>query len=262
MAKVKGFDHLAGAGVLFWPMSVLRLPSFSSIPQLSCVLVGRADNPRPDPVTLLPLLGHGPTPRLASLRQIHSDRCLIVTEPMLSRVDGRTEVGEGDAMVTSLARVALGIATADCLPLVAVDPAVGVLGVVHAGWRGTVAGVLRRALEAMCEQLGARPERILVGAGPGAGVCCYRVGSDVVAQYLRAFPDRASELFRRDDAGDPYLDLVAANRIQALNAGVPARQFEALGLCTICHPRLCHSYRRDGPAAGRMWLLAALRERS
>jgi hypothetical protein len=180
--------------------------------------------------------------------QVHSNRWLAA--PPLAAGEHRV-LGEGDAILTAVRGVWLGIATADCLPIVAVDPKAPALAVVHAGWRGTSARVLSEALRGMRETLDADPRRLVVGIGPGAGRCCYEVGEDVA----RRFDGRA---VRRDGARPPRLDLIQANRLQALEAGVPEGRIHALGVCTICHPESCHSFRRDGPSAGRMWLLASL----
>ena len=235
-------------------MSVLRFPLIDRLDGVSCVFVGKGPAPRPDPAGLLDLLGlqGRSTLRLATARQIHSDRCLVLA-------GGDSGIaGEADALITRERGLALGIAVADCVPLVAIDPQMGVLGVVHAGWRGTLAGVLERTLERMQNDLGARPENILVCAGPSARSCCYQVGPEVVEAFGRRRPSHAASVLDERGPGDVFLDLIQANRLQAAEAGVDSRRFEALGICTICRPDLCHSYRREGKAAGRMWLLASL----
>ncbi len=235
-------------------MNVLRLPLLDGLEGVSCVFVGRGPSPRPDPAGLLRLLDVDGrrTVRLATARQVHSDRCLVVAG------DDSGVAGEADALITRERGLALGIAAADCVPLVAIDAQAGVLGVVHAGWRGTLAGVLERALERMQEDLGARPERILVCAGPAAGACCYQVGSEVVEAFGRKRPTHAARALIERRPGEFFLDLIEANRLQAEAAGIFGGRFEALGVCTVCRPDLCHSYRRDGASAGRMWLLATL----
>jgi hypothetical protein len=206
---------------------------------------------------MLGLQDEGPVP-LAIVRQIHSARCLVVARRDLPAHAGAHVVGEADALVTAERGMALGVATADCVPLVAVDPEAGALAVIHAGWRGTLAGVLPAAISAMRLQLGADPERIRIGAGPAAGPCCYEVGPDVLQPFMKQRPEIASLVISRVSDGRGRLDLVEANRLQALDAGISSGHFGSTGVCTICRPDVCHSYRRDGSAAGRMWLLAAL----
>lgn len=243
-------------------MSEWTLARLAALPGVACRFVGRGRDPRPDPASLVGWTGAAGAPiPLATVKQVHSARCLEAGPAIAALGPGRHEVGEGDALVTSERGVALGIATADCLPLVAVDPEAGVLATVHAGWRGTLEGVLESALSMMIGRHGARPERILVGAGPAAGRCCYQIGPEVE----RAFGERRPSILGRifadlpvESGGGRALDLIEANRAQAEAAGVPPDRFESVGVCTLCNPAETHSYRREREHAGRMWLLAAL----
>jgi hypothetical protein len=236
-------------------MTVFRLQALEAVGGLSCAWVGRGPVSRPRPESLLPLVwDESPVPALATVAQIHSSRWLRARPPLRS---AHEVLGEGDAILTSESRLALGIATADCLPIVAVDPGARALAVAHAGWRGSLAGILRASLAAMKAELGARPERIVVGIGPAVGACCYRVGEEVAAPFSAARPRLAGVVIRREGAA--HLDLIEENRLQAEEEGVPRDRVHALGVCTVCRADLCHSYRREGPQAGRMWLLAGLR---
>jgi polyphenol oxidase len=235
-------------------MTLFRLPALEAVNGLTCAWVARGPVARPDPAGLLPLLWHGASPPpLATVSQIHSSRWLRARAPLGA---SHVVLGEADAILTSEPGVAVGIATADCVPIVAVDAQARALAVVHAGWRGTLAGILRESLAAMKRDLGALPERIVVGIGPAVGACCYRVGEDVAASFAAARPGTTGVVLRRD--GAPHLDLIEENRLQAKEEGVSLRSVHALDVCTVCRADLCHSYRRDGPQAGRMWLLAAL----
>ncbi len=233
-------------------VTLWRLPLLSDLTGLAHLFVGRLDTPRPGPASLIPLLRPGATLPLRTVRQVHSSRCIEVPAP----ADG--EAGEADALVTTLRGQALGIATADCLPVIACDAEAGVLSVVHAGWRGTLAGVLDSALDAMTGRCGARPEAIRVGVGPGVGRCCYVVGREVQEAFAQARPGHAASIFARAADGSLHLDLLEANRLAAMERGIRPEHFAALEVCTVCRADLCHSYRVAGPAAGRMWLLAAL----
>lgn len=238
-----------------------KIPLLESIPGLACVFVGRDVEPRPRPDRLARILasacpGASPSTPVVTARQIHSDRSLLVG------VETIGIAGDGDALLTTDRGISLGVATADCLPLAAVDPEAGVLALVHAGWRGTLAGVLGKTLRRMIDRLGADPGRIRIGTGAAVGVCCYEVGPEVLDAFRAGNPDHASRCFRRLESGAVHLDLIEANRIQALEAGIRKEHFAALGVCTLCRPDACHSYRRDGKDAGRMWLLASLLARA
>lgn len=233
--------------------TVFRIPALGGDRGLACAWIGRSAAPRPDPLELLPLVRSWPAPPpLVTVAQVHSSRWLRAVP---GAAGSRTVAGEADALITSERGVALGIATADCLPIVVVDPEAPALGAVHAGWRGSLAGVLKETLEAMGSGLGAAPSRMTVAIGPAIGVCCYRVGEDVAARFAAAF---GPSVVRTDSGAAPRLDLTEVNRRQAMAAGVPEANIEALGVCSRCEADSCHSYRRDGDRAGRMWLLAAL----
>lgn len=237
-------------------MNTFRLPGLSGERGLAYAFVGRNAQPRPEPLGLARQMAIPCPDGVVTVRQVHSGRCLVVEAP--ADASGASVAGEGDALATVLPGVALGIATADCLPIVVFDPQARALAVVHAGWRGTVAGVLSAAIGRLADGLGARPGRLIVGIGAGAGACCYRVGDEVIDAFARQRPEALSLIMKREGAAT-RLDLVEANRLEAVAAGVAPQHIEAVGLCSICSPDRCHSYRRDGAKAGRMWLLAAIR---
>jgi YfiH family protein len=173
--------------------------------------------------------------RLLLLKQVHG--CAVRTAPW----EGRPEA---DASLAEQAGLLLGIETADCLPVLIVDPRRRAVAAAHAGWRGTAAGVTRAAVEALLAR-GSAPADLLAALGPGIGPCCYEVGEEL----RRAF---RPEFFRPGLRGRPHLDVRAANRRQLAEAGVPAGRIQDVDECTFCRPDLYHSFRRDGRGAGRM----------
>ena len=133
-------------------------------------------------------------------------------------------IADADALVTRTPGLVLAILTADCVPVVLHDPVAGVLACVHAGWRGTVAGVPAAALTAM-KDLGAHPQDVVAGIGPAIAPSSYQVGPDVHEAVTRAFGSAASAFIRQDTVPDRWLlDLWAANRHALRQAGVPDRQ--------------------------------------
>jgi len=145
-------------------------------------------------------------------------------------------IAGADALVTRSPGVVLAILTADCVPVVLHDPAAGVLACVHAGWRGTVAGVSAAAVAAM-RTLGARPSRIVAGIGPAVAAARYQVGPDVHQAVTQAFGPAAPAFLRPDTRPDPrsstrpdappdrwLLDLRAASRHALRELGVPGPQ--------------------------------------
>jgi YfiH family protein len=187
-------------------------------------------------------------------RQVHGDACL---DADLSGAGGL--VGTGDALYTRERGRPLAVFTADCVPLVLVDPAAPALGLAHAGWRGTVRGIAGRLVAALVER-GARAERLRAAIGPSIGPCCYEVDEPVVGPLRAAFP-AAWERWVRPGApgrdGHWSLDLWAANADQLAAAGVAADAISMPRLCTGCRRDLFFSYRKEG-MAGRLATLAVL----
>ena len=167
--------------------------------------------------------------------------------------------GGADALVTTSPGVVLAILTADCVPIVLHDPVAGVLACVHAGWRGTVAGVTAAALAAM-QRLGARPSDVTAGIGPAIGADRYQVGPDVHEAVSRAFGPAAAGFIRPDPSapGRWLLDLWAANRHALRQAGVPGPRIHTTDIATGPGPGHFFSDRTARPC-GRLALVARLR---
>jgi YfiH family protein len=176
--------------------------------------------------------------RLLLLRQVHG--ATVVEAPW----EGTPEA---DAAVAAAPGFILGIQTADCLPVLVVDPEKRLVAAAHAGWRGTAKGVAARAVEALLAR-GSRPEDLVAALGPGIGACCYEVGDEL----REAFGADGAAFFRPGPNGRPHLDVRAANVRQLLEAGVRPEAIHHRADCTRCRADLYPSYRRDGKAAGRM----------
>jgi purine-nucleoside/S-methyl-5'-thioadenosine phosphorylase / adenosine deaminase len=180
-----------------------------------------------------------------TMRQVHGAGVHVVDE------DAGIPPGpepDADALITRRRGVALVVRVADCVPILLADPSSGWIAAVHAGWRGTAAGVLAAALRAMIER-GAMPEGVRVTLGPAIGACCFEVGPEVVEALLRFDPGAGACVV---PGSRQRVDLVEANRRQALALGVEPGHVAAVGLCTVCRPDLLESYRRSRGAPGRM----------
>jgi purine-nucleoside/S-methyl-5'-thioadenosine phosphorylase / adenosine deaminase len=171
-----------------------------------------------------------PQETMASLKQIHSGIVLLGEQIGCA--------GEGDALVTNHPGVPVSVRTADCYAILLADERNRAVAAVHAGWRGTTAHIVIRALEEMHRLYGTDRTDVHAAIGPGIGGCCYEVGADVARQ------------FGLEQAG--RIDLAAINRRQLLDAGIAEYRIDVLGGCTKCDAQLFHSYRRDRLAAGRM----------
>jgi polyphenol oxidase len=166
-------------------------------------------------------------------RQVHAARAEVVSAGDRGR--GTLGVGDAvpdaDALVTSDPGTVLAILVGDCVPIVLLDPVAGVLACVHAGWRGTVAGVTAAALAAM-GTLGTRPAAVLAGVGPAIAPDRYQVGDEVAEQVRAAFGGDAAGLLSPDGTGRWLLDLWAANRRALIEAGVPDQQVQVAAVPT------------------------------
>ncbi len=184
--------------------------------------------------------------------QVHGADVVVVADQRPEAI----AAARADALVSDRAGVALGVLTADCVPLIFADPVTGAFGVAHAGWRGTVAGVAKAVVTVLRERFGVQPADLCVAIGPSIGPCCFEVGEEVVAVFAalaEATPAgaSASPLVARRPGHKPHVDLWQANRRALLAAGVAGSKIATLAACTACDPARFFSYRRDGRATGQ-----------
>ncbi len=181
------------------------------------------------------LAGRG---RLFFLTQVHGSAVLRAPWP---------GVPEGDAALTATPGLLVAIETADCLPILLVEPVARLAAAVHAGWRGTAARIAAHAVETLLAA-GATVSRLLAVLGPGIGGCCYEVGSALRVAFGPAYEAHV----RRGPRGRDHFDLRAANVAQLVAAGLTPQSIEDLDVCTYCDPRGLPSFRRQGPSCGRI----------
>ena len=167
-----------------------------------------------------------------TLRQIHSDRVLDAH----ALADRECE---GDALITNDPNRSIGIRTADCVPILLLDPTNHAIAAIHAGWRGTVSQIAHRTLDRMRADFRSQPSDIHAAIGPCIRACCYEVGAEVASHFD---PDL---LTPSSNPGKQYLDLAAANSHQLAAAGLEPAHIHDSGLCTACHPAHFFSYRRE-----------------
>lgn len=198
-----------------------------------------------------------PTDRAVMAGLVHGNRVVAVTGEEAPQGDGVRLVENCDALITDVPGLALVVTAADCVPVFLYDPVRRVVGAVHAGWRGTVAGIGARAVQAMAETYGCNPADILGAVGPSIGPCCYEV-DDAVAEPVRLYyGDRAGAMLLPGRTPGKYqLDLWEANRQDLLGAGV--RQISVSGACTSCGVDKLFSHRAEAGTAGRGAAVIAL----
>jgi YfiH family protein len=187
-----------------------------------------------------------------SVWQIHGADVILASKP----VQGRRWLALADAMITDRPGAALAMRFADCTPLLFHDPVQGVVGMAHAGWRGTVQGIGAAVVRALSRSFGCKPANIQAGIGPSIGPRRYQVGAEVV-EAVRTYFGTTDGLIRRAAAdGSAYLDLWAANRLDLERAGV--EQIEVAGICTAEHTDEFYSHRAEHGRTGRFSAVIAL----
>lgn len=202
---------------------------------------------------------------LIALKQIHSDVVHLFENPP-------AESCRGDASATNRPGLLLSVQTADCVPILLVDPQKRAIAAVHAGWRGTLGRIVAKTIGKMQMQFSSRPTDLLAAIGPSIGGCCYEVGTEVASEFRSQFSN-ASEWFdelRTGDEPNPLqwlnmappghqppprnvlLDLRKANRSQLLDAGLRSQNIVVSDLCTACRRDLLFSYRKEAGTTGRL----------
>jgi YfiH family protein len=213
--------------------------------------------------------------KLISLKQIHSDAIHLFDAPP-------AEPCRGDASATNRPGLLLGVQTADCVPILLVDPKKRAVAAVHAGWRGTLQRIVVKVIGQMQMHFGSKPADLLAAMGPSIGGCCYEVGTEVAIQFQSQFAEAPEwfDEFRTGDEPNPIqwlnrmppghqpppknvlLDLRKANRSQLLDVGLQAQNIFTNDLCTNCRRDLLFSYRKEGPQSGRLLSVIGIRSQA
>ena len=178
-----------------------------------------------------------PVEKLLTLHQVHSPDVIVATEPWPTMVRPK-----GDAMVTKVPGIALGVTAADCGPVLMVDPKARVIGAAHAGWKGALAGVVESTIDAM-EGQGASRDDIIVGLGPMLRQRNYEVGLEFVARFEEADADNARFFSSASRQGHAMFDLPGYIHARLQRAGV--LMVDDIDLCTYADEDSFFSYRRS-----------------
>jgi polyphenol oxidase len=196
--------------------------------------------------------------RVMRVKQVHGRRVRVLRRGVAGDEELRVRP-DADAIVSDIPGLALTVLIADCVPVLLVDPRRGVAAAIHAGWRGTCAKVVEAAIDVMTRELDVEPSQLLAAIGPSIRPCCYEVGEELIDAFRaerHAEPDIANWFSRvPNEAGDGVslrLDVARANRDQLIAAGVASTSIFDCGLCTKTYRDTLHSFRADGPNAGRM----------
>ena len=245
------FESLAGLGVIQGIYT--RHGGISPEPWHSLNLGGTVGDERANVVENRRRIFHAmgrPVESIYDCWQVHGTEVICTTQPR--PLDGVHH--KADAILTDQKDITLFMRFADCVPIFLVDPRRKVIGIVHAGWRGAVNGVITQAVRQMQEHYGVRPEDIYAGIGPSICVDHYQVGKEVVDAAVAAFGEASAQVLARRN-GSLHLDLWTANRLTLEKSGV--RQIEVAGICTACHTHDWYSHRAEKGKTGRFGALLA-----
>ena len=215
---------------------------------------------------------------LATLKQFHSDVVHPLDDTRASPFHG-LPAQAGDASVTNRPGLLLAVQTADCVPILLVDPKRRAIAAIHAGWRGTLRRIVVKTVGKMQMHFATRPADLHAAIGPSIGGCCYEVGTEVAVNFKSQFSDAADwfDELRTGDEPNPlqwlnmappghqppsknvFLDLKKANLAQLLEAGLRPQNTAASSLCTACCRDLLFSYRKEGARTGRLMAVIGIR---
>jgi YfiH family protein len=184
--------------------------------------------------------------RVVTADQVHGENIVRVDD--LNFRDVPTM--HADALITDVPGIAVGVETADCVPVLLFDPVKPAVAAVHAGWKSTVKKIVQKAVHRMHEEFGSEPARMIAAIGPAIGPECYEVDERVMERVRESFSFwREVSTPRGTDHWS--LDLVKANKLELLQIGLAEQHVHTLGLCTSCRRDLFYSFRAEGKT-GRM----------
>jgi hypothetical protein len=191
------------------------------------------------------------TETLLAVSQVHGTRVLRVSagdDPQQVRAE------EADGLCSDAVGVGISVHVADCVPVLMADPRTGACAALHAGWRGTVAGMGPAGVVAMVANFGGQVRDLRVALGPCIGPCCFEVGPEVLDQIEAAWPGaRQAGIVLQFGERRPHVDLRLLLQWQLTHAGVLPENIDTTRACTFCDPaKRFYSYRRAGRSTGQM----------
>lgn len=188
--------------------------------------------------------------KFTTCQQVHGSKVVRVTEELIGSgaVSFENTVADTDSLICNIPDVPLMLFYADCVPVLLADNVSGAVGLAHAGWRGTVAKIAQKTLDAMAEEFGTKAENVVAAIGPSIGRCCYEV-DDFVRNQAAGY----EEFFApKELAGKYMLDLWGYNVKQLLEYGVLSENIAVAEVCTAHNSSLFCSYRAEKGNTGRM----------
>jgi YfiH family protein len=182
--------------------------------------------------------------RIVTMRQVHGDHIIEIQDKTLK------EAGDADGMITGERDIYLGVLTADCVPILYVAPKRKLVAAVHAGWRGTLAGIADKTVRLFKSRYDVEAHDLEIALGPSIGPCCYEAKEDVTIPLMKTW-GRLTTPSVQVREGKSFVNLRRLNRDILRASGVPGNQLFQVGPCTSCATGDFFSYRRERSETGR-----------
>lgn len=179
---------------------------------------------------------------LIQANQVHGSNIALISSPTPQVIN------QADGLITLKKNLALGIRSADCLPIIYYEPQKKIIAIAHAGWRGVLAKLPKKII-ATIASLGGETRKTIVGIGPHIGSCCYCVGPNVASQFEKNYTN--SNIINRSN-GKIFLNLAFACQEQLKNSGIKKNNLKISNICTSCQSRYWWSYRQEKNNCGNM----------
>ena len=208
------------------------------------------DNVKENKRRALETLGVGTT-SIFDVWQVHGTKIVKATRPR----DLQKPHAHADAIITNTIGITLMMRFADCVPIFFVDPIRKAIGLAHAGWQGTVNGIIRTTVAAMRAAFGSKPEDIIAGIGPSIGPDHYQIGEELAGKVRLVFGENENSVLSTLN-GNTYFNLWAANQLQLISCGI--REIEVCRICTACHLDDWYSHRAEKGKTGRFGAILSL----
>lgn len=189
-----------------------------------------------------------------SAKQVHGTDVVIINKEDFSKKD----IGEKDGLITDVKNIALCTYHADCVPIYFYDNKKQVIGLAHAGWKGTLNDINKNMIKIMIEHFGSDIKDIKIAIGPSIGPCCYEIGQDVLDLFFKNYSDYKNIFFKIEEK--VYLNLWEVNKNNLLNLGIEEKNISLSEACTSCNIDKFYSYRKEKGTKNRMIASIMLKE--
>lgn len=187
-----------------------------------------------------------PEEKIYRVKQVHGKEVVIIKNQAYKKIT----LDEKDGLITNVKGIALATYHADCVPIYFHDPIEEVVGLAHAGWKGSLSNIVNSMLEKMIEGFDSKVENIRVAIGPCICLACYEIGEDLVEKFSKKYPDNR-DIFIKEN-GKTYLNLLKVNKINLLESGIKEKNIYYSDLCTSCNIDKLYSYRKERKTKNRM----------